>query len=243
MNTSTKRRSFWRFLPANIATCSSLAVAMISVTLSFHNDLTVAAWCILYCVLLDKLDGLLARFFKAQSDFGMELDSFVDFAAFGLAPAALCWNFVTGGSIVDAWSSPISYIAIIYAIATVLRLVRFNVTQDDLPDNLFLGVPSTVCGGAIAATFLTIMNTNMATQPHTVAYVLMISLLAGAILMLSNFKMLKVGGSKHKWFNAVILIAIIAAYLAIIFNVHPEYIVALALAYIISGLIFNRSKT
>ena len=242
MNTSTKRRFFWRYLPANIATCSSVAVAMISITLSFHNELTTAAWCILYCVLLDKLDGLLARLCKAQSEFGMELDSFADFAAFGLAPAALCWNFVTGGSISSAWSSPITYIAIIYAIATVLRLVRFNVTQDNLPSNLFLGVPSTVCGGAIAAAFLTIMNSHIATQSHTAAYILMISLLAGAVLMLSNFKMLKVGGSKHKWFNALVLVAVIAAYLAIIFNVHPEYIVALALAYIISGLIFNRSK-
>src|SRR5215208_4103733 len=63
---------------------------------SAHNGrFAFAAWMIIYAVLTDRLDGLVARAVKGTSEFGMQLDSFADFLNFGVAPAFLMHTFLT----------------------------------------------------------------------------------------------------------------------------------------------------
>ena len=239
-NNPSAKTEFWRYIPPNAITCLSLSVALISIGLSFSGYLATAAWCILYCTILDKLDGFAARLCKATSAFGVELDSFVDFAAFGIAPAALAWNSVVTIQY-ETWTHPMTYIALLYSIATVIRLVRFNTTQSKLPDNLFIGTPSTLAGGIIASLFLCLLSYNWLNDFEQ-SWVMMLSLLILGVLMLLPISMIKVGASKNKATNTIIYLAVIIAYACVIFNKFPIYILLMGICYILVGFIMTRFK-
>ena len=69
-----------RYLIPNGFTAASMVLGVISAYLSAHDHFTLAAWMITWGVLLDKLDGSAARLFNASSGFGVQFDSFADFA-------------------------------------------------------------------------------------------------------------------------------------------------------------------
>src|SRR5438094_85515 len=84
----------WRYLVPNAITATSLTFAILSVINSIDGNTVPAAWFALYCVLTDKLDGFAARLLGGSSAFGVQFDSFADFASFGVAPAALFYSFL-----------------------------------------------------------------------------------------------------------------------------------------------------
>jgi CDP-diacylglycerol--serine O-phosphatidyltransferase len=73
----------WRHLVPNLVTGASAALGLASIGLAMEVELYWSAWCILWCVLLDKADGTAARLLKGSSDFGKEFDSMADLIAFG----------------------------------------------------------------------------------------------------------------------------------------------------------------
>ena len=93
-------------------------------------------------LLLDGIDGRVARLLKASSRFGAELDSLADFVNFGVAPAIIMFNW----ALEDLHS--LGWIAVlVFAVCAALRLARFNVSLDaaDTPawkSNYFVGVPA-----------------------------------------------------------------------------------------------------
>src|SRR5215467_3117318 len=78
-----------RYLAPNLITLSSMIFGLVALWSSHNGDPSLAAWMIIYAVLTDRLDGLVARAMKATSELGMQLDSFADFLNFGVAPAYL----------------------------------------------------------------------------------------------------------------------------------------------------------
>ena len=112
------------------------------------NDLYFAALLIFGAMVFDALDGPVARFAKQASAFGAQLDSLSDAISFGVAPAFLMLKF-----------SPVLFhprllwvIAVLYMLCAVMRLARFNVTQDDEPAHeYFRGLPSPAAAGMVAS--------------------------------------------------------------------------------------------
>src|SRR3954470_815813 len=78
-----------RYMAPNIITLSSMVFGLISLYSAHNHNAPLAAWMIIYAVLTDRLDGLVARALKATSELGMQLDSFADMLNFGIAPAYL----------------------------------------------------------------------------------------------------------------------------------------------------------
>lgn len=78
-----------RYTIPNSFTALSLLLGIWSIVTGFLGDLELAAWMIVWCGLLDVLDGLAARLLKATSPFGAEFDSMADLVAFGVAPGML----------------------------------------------------------------------------------------------------------------------------------------------------------
>ncbi len=95
-----------------------------------------AVWLIILAAFFDFLDGLVARFSKSASRFGVELDSLADIVSFGIAPAVLIINFslITKGN----WSW---ILAFAYIMAASFRLARFNMTASIEGKSNFLGLP------------------------------------------------------------------------------------------------------
>ena len=104
---------------------------------SVHNgEPALAAWMIIYAVLTDRIDGLVARALKATSELGMQLDSFADFLNFGVAPAYLVLVYLSGRPDLPFHDGGTAHSLLFvacgaYMLCAVFRLARYNVLTDD----------------------------------------------------------------------------------------------------------------
>lgn len=131
----------------NVLTLGALIAGLSSIQLAINGSMAQAAMLIFIAAILDMLDGATARLLKASSAFGAELDSLSDFLAFGVAPSVLLytWSLQEVGKF--GWLA-----AALYAVATALRLARYNVLSQKPSETpawakgFFAGVPAP--GGA-----------------------------------------------------------------------------------------------
>jgi CDP-diacylglycerol--serine O-phosphatidyltransferase len=136
-----------RVLLPNLITLLALCSGVTAIRLGIEGRHELAAGCVILAIVLDAVDGRLARMLKGSSRFGAELDSLADFVNFGVAPAVLIhlWSL--------HWLRNLGWIVSLgLAVCCALRLARFNVAIDD-PDkpawtmNFFTGVPAPAGAG------------------------------------------------------------------------------------------------
>jgi len=132
----------FRKLAPNMVTMMALCSGVTSIRYSVAGDWTKAVLCIFLAALFDGLDGRVARFLKASSKFGAELDSLSDFVSFGVAPAILIYQWSLYDLPRFGW-----LFCLIFAMGMAMRLARFNTMIDieDLPEywsHYFVGVPA-----------------------------------------------------------------------------------------------------
>lgn len=139
-----------------------------------------AAYLILAAMVVDTLDGAVARMTRSASEFGKQLDSLCDVVSFGVAPAVLIYTMFLPGE-KEYFVRTGAFIAIIYAICAALRLARFNVFQAEMRE-YFIGLPSP----AAAATVATFALFTIATGFSPSFWVFGPPMFALAILMVST---------------------------------------------------------
>ena len=122
-----------------------------------------AAYLILAAIIVDTLDGAVARVTKSVSEFGKQLDSLCDVVSFGVAPAVLIYTVFLPGE-KEIVMRVGAFLAIIYAIFTALRLARFNVYQSTNRD-YFTGLPSPAAAATLATFVLFIQFTGISVSP------------------------------------------------------------------------------
>lgn len=140
-----------RYLAPSLFTVGNMACGFFSLLAVSHQDYSTAAWLILSAVLLDALDGSVARLVKAESLFGMEFDSLADWVSFGIAPACMMYGFV-----LKDYGPAGKSIAFLYALCGALRLARFNLhTQSgqSIPGH-FTGLPIPAGAGMLSSFIL-----------------------------------------------------------------------------------------
>jgi CDP-diacylglycerol--serine O-phosphatidyltransferase len=115
-----------RFLLPNMITLLALCSGITAIRFAVEARYELAVACVIVAVVLDAVDGRLARLLKGTSRFGAELDSLADFVNFGVAPAVLLYVWSLNSLKTLGW-----VIALILAICCALRLARFNVALDD----------------------------------------------------------------------------------------------------------------
>jgi len=223
------------FVP-NSFTAASLLIGLASIVLSAQGgpgDFELAAWMILWATLLDKADGATARLCKATSDFGVQFDSFADFVAFGMAPAALIYfRLMATGHYLGWHKWALMLSAGLYVLALAVRLARFNITAGS-SDDVFIGIPGTLMGAVVASGYLTWDKYHLAID------VLKLSpayLLIGALLMVSNVRLPKLKVRKSRAFNVVQFSNVAVAYVVGPLMLWPEYLFSLAAGYTIVGV-------
>ncbi|BCJ87365.1 CDP-diacylglycerol--serine O-phosphatidyltransferase [Effusibacillus dendaii] len=133
---------FVKALPSAF-TLGNLFLGIIAIILAFNDQFDYAAIVVIIGMLLDGLDGRIARALNATSEFGKELDSLSDVITFGVAPA-----FIMYGSVLNQLHWPGMVITGIFPICGALRLARFNVSAGN--PNYFVGLPITAAGGVLA---------------------------------------------------------------------------------------------
>ena len=174
----------FRVIAPNLITLLALCLGLTAVRLAYEGRLEPAVIAIVVAALLDGVDGRVARLLKGTSRFGAELDSLADFVNFGVAPALILYAAILHQLKALGW-----VVALVFAIATGLRLARFNVMLDD-PDrpewkkNFFVGMPAPA--GAVAGLLpLYLVLLGLPVGPR-LAVLALIYVLAVALLMVST---------------------------------------------------------
>ena len=133
-----------------IATMGNLIAGFVAIGLAMHGEPQLGALLVIAAVLLDSLDGALARMLDASSEFGMQLDSLADMISFGVAPAVIVGSLLPEPIAVPAW-----LVLGAYPLCAALRLARFNVGAINASvDGGFVGLASTGAGGCAASAVL-----------------------------------------------------------------------------------------
>ena len=174
------------FLLPNLITTAALFSGFYSIVSSINGEIILAALSILVAMILDGLDGRIARLTNTQTSFGEYYDSLSDMICFGLAPALLMYmwslsNFNIYGS---QWSK-IAWIAcFIYVASAAIRLARFNSKIQTQDKKYFIGLASPAAAAVIIcyAWMLEVSNVNIAN--YNWMSLLLLPLLS--FLMISN---------------------------------------------------------
>lgn len=213
------------FMLPNLFTASSAFLGMLSIIYASKGMFENSCWLIIISMLLDGLDGRVARATNTTSKFGVEFDSLCDLIAFGCAPSILLYF-----SIGNNYGRAGILISCLIVIFGAIRLARFNIINGNEDSKYFIGLP--IPSAAIfIATMIAINNQYTFTNNYT-SILLATSFLVG-VLMVSNIRYPNF--KKISWnLRKLILIIII---FGLVF-IHPiEGIFLLISVYIIFGIV------
>lgn len=139
------------YLLPNLLTTGALFAGFYAIIGAIDGNYERSAIALFCAVILDGLDGRLARLTGTESDFGKEYDSLSDLVAFGLAPALIVYEW--GLSRLDAfgwiWGKAGWLAAFLYAVSAALRLARFNADPPSTDRRFFEGLPSPSAAGLV----------------------------------------------------------------------------------------------
>jgi CDP-diacylglycerol--serine O-phosphatidyltransferase len=175
-----------RMMVPNFFTLLGLCAGLTSIRMSIEGRYDFALAAIVFAALLDGLDGRIARLLKASSRFGAELDSLADFVNFGVAPAIMIFTWGLGDHKSLGWIA-----VMLFALASALRLARFNTMIDDerpkWQSDFFLGVPTPAAAIVVLLPiYLDHLGLDLRSSPVLLNLVLVYTLLIG-VMMVSIF--------------------------------------------------------
>ncbi|MGE0866039.1 MAG: CDP-diacylglycerol--serine O-phosphatidyltransferase [Vicinamibacterales bacterium] len=227
---STDRRGIRRgvsLLPS-LFTLANLFCGWACVVHAMRGDFATAAPFIGVAVVLDMLDGRIARMTGTTSDFGVQLDSLADLISFGMAPAVLAfqWGLNPLGRL--GWA-----VGFVYLTAAALRLARFNI-QTNTDKRYFIGLPSPAAAGLVAATIFYFPG-GLAAKPE--AWLGLVMLTVPALLMVStirfqSFKTFDLG--MRRGYRGLLLVAV---FIGLLVTYPHEVLIVIAYSYFASGFI------
>lgn len=233
-----------RYTIPNGFTALSLLLGIASIVTTQLGELELAAWIIVWCGLLDVMDGVSARLLKATSDFGAEFDSMADLVAFGVAPAVLVLNagLDIGGIELESPQFWVLLVAIaVFALAGAMRLARFNLTSEQPTRGWFAGVPITAAGGGLVPPVVLVLihypDIAVSLPLHLYLPVLMFVL---AMLMISRLRFPKAVVRDSLIMNIFQASLIGCVYYCGITRTWPEFLLATGILTLISGIIAGR---
>ncbi|SHF64606.1 CDP-diacylglycerol---serine O-phosphatidyltransferase [Modicisalibacter ilicicola DSM 19980] len=175
----TRRRGI--YLLPNLFTTSALFSGFFAVVASINGDFAAAAIAVFVSMVLDGLDGRVARLTNTQSEFGAQYDSLADMLSFGVAPAvvAFAWILQDIGKI--GWIA-----AFVYVACSALRLARFNVQIGSVDKKWFIGLPSPSAAALVAGCVWVFHNFDAEAFGFKVLMTLVVA--AAGVLMVSNIR-------------------------------------------------------
>jgi CDP-diacylglycerol---serine O-phosphatidyltransferase len=190
-----------------------------------------AATCVFVAMVLDSLDGRVARMTKTQTAFGAELDSLADMVSFGAAPALIVYEWA-----LTSLPSPRIALAaaFIYAACAALRLARFNVQIGTVDKSFFNGLPSPAAA-AVVAGFVLLMD-DLNTDGAEVAWLAFAVTLVSGISMVTTAKFFSFKAMSRRAISFTAL-AMFAVGFGLMLMHPPTVIFAVCLAYLVSGYV------
>ena len=233
-----------RYSIPNSFTALSLLLGIASIATTQLGDLEFAAWLIVWCGLLDTLDGVAARLLKATSDFGAEFDSMADVISFGVAPAILVLHAGMQLAGIEYDTPQFWVLALasgIFALAGAMRLARFNIASASVEPGWFTGVPITACGGGLLSSLVLVLiyHEQIAASLPLHLY-LPVLLFVLSILMISRVRFPKATLRESKLINAFQVVNSALIFYCGVTRSFPEYLFGIGVVLLIGGIIAGR---
>lgn len=220
------------YLLPNLFTTGALFAGFYAIVQAMNGRFENAAIAILIAMVLDGLDGRVARMTHTQSAFGAEYDSLSDMVSFGVAPALVVYEFALQGMGKFGWIA-----AFVYCAGAALRLARFN-TQLETPTDkrFFQGLPSPAAA-ALIASFVWVM-VEYGVEGQDVRWVAAFLALFAGLTMVSNFKYYS--GKEINLRKSVPFFVILLVVLAFILisTSPPEVLFGVFVLYGVSGYVY-----
>ncbi|MEA5444772.1 CDP-diacylglycerol--serine O-phosphatidyltransferase [Gammaproteobacteria bacterium AB-CW1] len=176
------------YLLPNLFTTAAMFAGFFAMISAMNGDFRSAGVAVLVAMLLDGVDGRVARLTGTESEFGREYDSLSDLVSFGLAPAMIVYNWGMGvlGEEPWWWWSQLSWlVAFFFAVAAALRLARFNTRMAGADHRYFQGLPSPSAAACVAFCTWLLAGLDLH-NAYTLPFVYGLAVVSGA-LMVSNF--------------------------------------------------------
>lgn len=222
-----KRRKGIYILP-NLFTLAALFGGFYAVVMAMNGRFDLAAIGVFSAMVLDSLDGRVARMTNTQSAFGEQMDSLSDMVSFGAAPALIAYEWALKGLGRWGWIA-----AFVYCACAALRLARFNVNTAVVDKRFFQGLPSPAAA-ALVTGFIWIM-TEYEVKPYAVAWIMFGVALYAGLTMVTNvpfYSFKDISMKKSVPFAVIVLIALGIA----VVNIHPPIVLfAVFVVYGLSG--------
>ena len=226
---SSKRVRRGAYLLPSLFTMGNMFCGYCCIVYAIRGEFATAAPFIGFAMVLDMLDGRVARLTGATSDFGIEFDSLADVISFGMAPALLSfmWGLQPLGRI--GWAASFLFVA-----AAAVRLARFNIQSGSQDKRYFVGMPSPAAAAVPAATVFA-YPVGFQYPVHAVAVLAMVVVPAMLMVSTIRFRSFKTFDlQSRRSYPVLILFAVGLALLA----AQPEILlVALAYGYLASALV------
>lgn len=176
------------YLLPNLVTTAALFSGFYAILAGINGQFEKAAVAVFVAMILDGLDGRVARWTNTQSEFGEQYDSLSDLVSFGLAPALIMyqWALVYMRDISVAWGKFGWMAAFIYVACAALRLARFNVQIEEVDKRFFIGLPSPASAGIVVGMIWMLHDLDVSGKAIQIPALLMT--IGAGLLMVSNVK-------------------------------------------------------
>jgi CDP-diacylglycerol---serine O-phosphatidyltransferase len=219
------------YLLPNLFTTAALFFGFYAIVQAMNSQYEQAAIAVFIAMVLDGLDGRVARLTRTQSEFGAEYDSLADMVSFGAAPALIMyvWALQPLGRL--GWIA-----AFVYCVGAALRLARFNTNIDIVDKRFFQGLPSPAAA-ALVAGFVWIVDDFQIERVVWLRYAACGVTLFAGITMVTNvpfysFKDINFRRSVPFWAILIIVLAMI-----LVSANPPMVLFGLFVAYSVSGYV------
>ena len=223
------------YLLPNLFTTANLFAGFFSIITAINGNFYVAAATVFVAMVLDSLDGRVARLTNTQSAFGAEYDSLSDMVAFGLAPAVLAYEWA-----LSELGNVGLTVAFIYVACAALRLARFNTQIGKVDKRWFIGLASPAAAGVVAGWVWAVwaldeVGIRGVDLPLILVMLFALMVAAAGLLMVSNIKYYSFKDLDLKGRVPFVAILIVVLVFAVVFSDPPRILLLIFLAYAASG--------
>jgi CDP-diacylglycerol--serine O-phosphatidyltransferase len=216
------------YLLPNLFTTGALFAGFFAIVQGMNGRFEMAAVAIFIAMILDGLDGRVARMTNTQSAFGAEYDSLSDMVSFGVAPALVMYSFALKDMGKLGWIA-----AFVYCAGAALRLARFNTMLAVQDKRWFVGLPSPAAATLVAG-FVWVMVDNHVQGAEIRWLAWGLTLFAG-ISMITNFRFYSGKDINLKKSVPFVVIVLVALSFSLVSVDPPIVLFLLLLAYGLSG--------
>ncbi|MEQ1668133.1 MAG: CDP-diacylglycerol--serine O-phosphatidyltransferase [Sulfuriferula sp.] len=227
---ATQRRGI--YLLPNLFTTAALFAGFYAIVQAMNGHFELAAVAIFVAMVLDGLDGRVARLTHTQSAFGAEYDSLSDMVSFGVAPALIAYVWALKGMGKLGWMA-----AFVYCVGAALRLARFNTQLDVADKRYFQGLPSPAAA-ALVAGLVWVMNEYGIAGSDVKWLAFAVTLFAG-LTMVSNVRYYSGKDINLRRSVPFIVVFLIAMGFVLIAYSPPEMLFGVVALYALSGYVMS----